>query len=59
MSRRKGVELSNAGSKKVFLSDSFQELINIKLFGLNFCIVHNDVLCVASLAADNENLRGT
>ena len=31
--------------------------MTVKLFGLNICIVHNDVLCVASLADDNENLK--
>ena len=39
MSKRKGMDIiMEGGSKKVFLSDSFQEIMNIKLFGLNVSI---------------------
>jgi len=31
----------------------------VKLFGFTFCIVHNDVLCVASLAADDDHMKET
>ena len=35
MSRRKGLDISSSTGKKVFLSDSFQEMMSLKLFGLS------------------------
>ena len=40
--------------KKVCLSESFQEVINLQIFNLSICIIHNDTLCVATLGVNDK-----
>lgn len=45
--------------KKVFLSDSFQEVMTVKFLGFNISILHNDILGVATLGPDDPKLAHT